>query len=63
MAKDETKPGVFMDYAGPGIAIIRACSEALFFGVASCFSNDSSIADAIKTNLHPMGGIREEYMA
>jgi hypothetical protein len=31
----------YMDISGPGMNIVRACSEALYFGVVSCFSQES----------------------
>ena len=45
-----------MDFSGPGMNIIRACSEALYYGVASCFSNEMPIHHAIRESLHPCVG-------
>lgn len=30
----------FMDMTGPGMSLVRACSEAIYFGVVSCFKNE-----------------------
>jgi hypothetical protein len=46
----------FMDLAGPGMNIIKACSEALFFGVVSCFKNEMQAYKVIRDNLHPCAG-------
>jgi hypothetical protein len=46
----------YMDVAGPGMSIVRACSEALFFGVASCFSSETAMHHAIRDSLHPCSG-------
>ena len=37
----------------PGKAFIKACSEAIFFGVAHCVKQESSLAASIRQNLHP----------
>ena len=36
------------------MAFIKACSEAIFFGVAHCIKQESSLALAIRENLHPI---------
>ena len=37
----------------PGKAFVKACSEAIFFGVAHCVKQESSLAASIRQNLHP----------
>mmetsp|Transcript_42840 Transcript_42840/g.56626 ORF Transcript_42840/g.56626 Transcript_42840/m.56626 type:complete len:117 (+) Transcript_42840:543-893(+) len=37
----------------PGKAFIKACSEAVFFGVAHCVKQESSLAASFRQNLHP----------
>lgn len=44
--KGEAKPNV-MDMQGPGLNVIKACSEALFFGVAACFKSEIPMSQAI----------------
>ena len=54
--KGEQTEGVnFIDMTGPGMSIIRACSEALFFGVVACLKNDTTANQVIRDNLHPFG--------
>ena len=40
--------------ASPGKAFIKACSEAIFFGVAHCIKQDATLAQSIRENLHPI---------
>lgn len=35
------------------MAFIKACSEALFFGVAHCIRQELTLANSIRENLHP----------
>jgi hypothetical protein len=42
-----------MEMTGPGLSIIRACSEALLFGVVTCLKNDSSAREVIRNNFNP----------
>lgn len=42
-----------MEMTGPGLSIIRACSEALLFGVVNCLKNDSSAREVIRQNFNP----------
>jgi hypothetical protein len=37
----------------PGKAFVKACSEAIFFAVAHCIKQDSTLAMSIRNNLHP----------
>ena len=46
------------DSNAPGKAFIKACSEAIFFGVAHCIKQESSLGASIRSNLHPA-----DYMA
>lgn len=46
----------FADLVGPGLSIVKACSEALFFGVVSCFKNEMTASKVIRENLHPCSG-------
>ena len=46
----------YMDLAGPGMSIVKACSEALFFAVVSCFKNEMPASKIIRENLHPCSG-------
>lgn len=41
-----------MEMTGPGLSIIRACSEALLFGVVTCLKNDSSAREVIRNNFN-----------
>jgi hypothetical protein len=54
--KGEAKANI-MDMAGPGTNIVKACSEALFFGVVGCFRNEMVAHKAIRENLHPCVGV------
>ena len=38
----------------PGKAFIKACSEALFMGVANCIKQEVSLAQSIRQNMHPV---------
>ena len=38
-----------------GMAFIKACSEALFLGVAHCIKRESTLATSIRENMHPLG--------
>ena len=38
----------------PGKAFIKACSEAIFMGVAHCISQKTLVASSIRQNLHPV---------
>jgi len=40
--------------ASPGKAFIKACSEAIFFGVAHCIKQEATLAMAVRDNLHPI---------
>lgn len=40
--------------ASPGKAFIKACSEAIFFGVAHCIKQEATLAASIRENLHPI---------
>ena len=40
--------------ASPGKAFIKACSEAIFFGVAHCIKQEATLAQSIRENLHPI---------
>ena len=37
-----------------GMAFIKACSEAIFLGVAHCIKQEQSLALSIRENLHPL---------
>ena len=50
------KVGNMEDLVGPGLSIVRACSEALFFGVVACFKQEIPAYKAIRENLHPCIG-------
>lgn len=40
--------------ARPGLAFVKACSEAIFFAVGACLRREQSLASSIKDNLHPV---------
>ena len=40
--------------ASPGKAFIKACSEAIFYGVAHCIKQEATLAASIRENLHPI---------
>jgi len=43
------------ELVGPGLSIVRACSEALFFSVLACFKAEIPAYKAVRENLHPCG--------
>lgn len=56
--KGEKKPSVdgednCMDNVSPGLSIIKAVSEALYFGVASCLKGNGPAYQAIRQDIHP----------
>ena len=45
----------------PGKAFIKACSEAIYLGVAHCIKQESSLAMSIRENLHPIGDLSSPF--